>query len=139
MFRPTARAAAHLFTLLTAGAVMFQLALAGGAPWGSFAWGGRFPGVLPGPMRMASVGSALLLSLLIRVVRSRAGFRGAGAAMSARMPARLVVMFCLLSVAANAATPSAGERRIWLPVTLGLLVTSVIVATARQEGPDAKP
>lgn len=139
MSQPVVRAAARLFTLLTAGAVMFQLALAGGAPWGSYAWGGRYPGVLPPPMRAASIGSALLLALLIGVVRRRAGFRGAQAAMAARLPAQLVVMFCALSVAANAATPSAGERRIWLPVTLGLLATSVIVARARFEDPDARP
>jgi hypothetical protein len=34
------REAAMLFTVTTAGVILFQLALALGAPWGSFAMGG---------------------------------------------------------------------------------------------------
>ncbi|HLA80259.1 MAG TPA: hypothetical protein VJP78_01330 [Thermoleophilia bacterium] len=34
------RAAGYVFALFTAGVVVFQLALAAGAPWGSYAMGG---------------------------------------------------------------------------------------------------
>lgn len=33
---------------------VFQLALAGGAPWGAAAWGGQHSGTLPVPYRVAS-------------------------------------------------------------------------------------
>ena len=42
--------AAVLFTLVTTGAVAFQVALSLGAPWGSYAMAGKFPGRLPTPM-----------------------------------------------------------------------------------------
>lgn len=123
-----ARRAAQIFTVLTTAAVLFQVALAAGAPLGTYAWGGRYPGVLPAPMRVASVGSALVLALLIRVVRRRAGLGRAPHGAGSRRPGWFVVGFCALSVVANAATPSAGERLVWLPVTLALLATSLVVA-----------
>ena len=123
-----ARRAASVFTILTAAAVLFQVALAAGAPLGAFAWGGRYPGVLPAPMRAASVGSALLLTLLIWIIRRRAGLGRVVQPVGSGKPAWFVVGFCVLSVVANAATPSAGERLIWLPVTIGLLASSLVVA-----------
>jgi hypothetical protein len=33
-----------------------------------------------------------------------------------------------VSLVLNAITPSAGERRIWVPVALALLATSLVVA-----------
>ena len=39
----------------------------------------------------------------------------------------VVVTYCALGVLANAATPSRWERRLWLPVVFGMLVSSVIV------------
>ena len=39
----------------------------------------------------------------------------------------VVVTYCALGVLANAATSSRWERRLWLPVVFGMLVSSVIV------------
>ena len=40
----------------------------------------------------------------------------------------LDVVGSALGVVLNAISRSAGERRIWVPVTLGMLVTSLLVA-----------
>ena len=44
---PVSSVAALLYAVVTAGCVAFQLALAVGAPWGSYAMGGRYPRRLP--------------------------------------------------------------------------------------------
>ena len=49
-------AAAFLYTVISAGVVAFQLALAAGAPWGAYAMGGAFPGQFPSALRIAALG-----------------------------------------------------------------------------------
>ena len=120
--------AARLFAFGTAIAVLFQAGLVAGMPWGEFAWGGSFPGTLPPPMRAASVGSGLLLLVLIGVILVRAGLVRPAWQPASRKAAWLVVVFCGVSVVANAMTPSPRERAVWLPVTLLMLGTSIVVA-----------
>ena len=121
-------AAAILFALVTLGAVAFQLALALGAPWGEFAMGGRYPGTLPRAMRVSAVGQAALLAALAVYVLSAAGL--VLPSMAGTLPWLIwaVVAFSALSLVLNAITPSAGERRIWVPVATEMLLTSFIVA-----------
>ena len=54
--------AAKTFVTLTLFVVLFQLALAAGAPWGELTMGGAFPGQLPPRMRVAAFASGLLLA-----------------------------------------------------------------------------
>lgn len=54
--------------LLLAVIVVFQLALAFGAPLGYAAWGGQHPGVLPTRLRIASAVAALVIYPLIGLV-----------------------------------------------------------------------
>ena len=122
------RLAAKLFGVLTALAVAFQLALAAGAPWGRLAMSGRFPGTLPAPMRAAAVVQALVLVVVALIVAARAHLlfpRWYGAS---RKLVWVVVGFSLVSVVLNAMTPSPLERAVWLPVTCGLLICSLVVA-----------
>ena len=122
------RAAALVYAILTAGIVLFQLALAAGAPWGAFAMGGAFPGQFPPALRVAAVVQALLLGALAAVVLARAGLILSSRRMRAARLVWLVVAFAAVSLVLNLITPSAGERRIWAPVALGLLLSSAIVA-----------
>ena len=62
---------AVIFAVCIAIAVLFQFALALGAPWGQLAMGGRFPGKFPTAMRIAAVVQAILLSLLAVIVMVR--------------------------------------------------------------------
>jgi hypothetical protein len=60
------RAAALTYTAITGGAVAFQLGLALGAPWGSYAMGGRFAGVFPRiwvPVALALLATSLGVAL----------------------------------------------------------------------------
>lgn len=119
--------AALLFLFTIVGVVAFQLALALGAPWGSYAMGGRFPGKFPPAMRVAAVVQALVLSLFAGVVIARAALLP-GWAPLAGWPIWVVVAFSTVSLVLNTITPSAGERRIWMPVALLLLASSLTVA-----------
>lgn len=118
-------AAAILHAVLTLVVVLFQLALAAGAPWGHLAMGGRYPGRLPLPARIAAVVQAVLLVLFSFVVLGRAGL------VSPPPPAGLVyVVLAAAALAAvlNLATPSIPERRLWGPVALVMLACVIRVA-----------
>lgn len=121
--------AAPIFCLLALVVVSFQVALAAGAPWGALTWGGRFPGRLPPAMRLVAMLSAVLLSTFALIVTVRAGVFLRQWEPVSRTLIWVVVTYCALGLLANAATPSQWERRIWLPVILLMLVTSVVVAT----------
>lgn len=121
-------AAAIVFAVVTAGVVVFQLALALGAPWGEYAMGGRYPGQYPRELRVAAVGQAALLAALAVFVLSAAGLILPSMARTLPLLIWAVVASSGLSLVVNAISPSAGERRIWVPVAIVLLVTSLIVA-----------
>jgi hypothetical protein len=120
--------AAVVYTVVTAGAVAFQVALALGVPWGSYAMGGRFPGRFPPTLRVAAAVQATLLGLMAAVVLSRVGLALPGWSRAATWLIWAVVAFSVISLGLNAATPSGGERRIWVPVALVLLASSLTVA-----------
>ena len=113
------------FVVVVSAAIGFQLALAAGAPWGAYAMGGRFPGRFPPPMRVAAVVQAVVLGLLAAVVADRAGLL---ALPLAPWLIWVVVAFSGLSLAMNAVSPSAGERRLWVPAASVMLAASLVVA-----------
>ncbi len=113
------------FVVVVIAAIGFQLALAAGAPWGAYAMGGRYPGRFPPPMRVAAVVQAVVLALLAVVVMARAGLLTQPLA---SWLIWIVVAFSALSLAMNAASRSAGERRLWVPVASVMLATSLVVA-----------
>ena len=124
-------AAAVVFAVAVAGIIAFQIALALGAPWGAYAMGGQFQGRYPPAMRVAAVGQALLLALAGLIVLSSAGLVAPSVAEAFPWLIWLVVAFSGVSVVLNAITPSAGERRIWVPVAIVMLVSSLTVAISR--------
>jgi hypothetical protein len=125
-------AAAKLYVALSAVVVAFQLALAAGAPWGELTMGGAVRGQLPPPMRLAAVGSAVVLLAFSAVVAARAGLALARWRRVSRRLIWVVVVYTLVGVVLNAVTPSARERALWLPVTLALAGCALVVA--RQTG-----
>ena len=124
-------AAALLFTALMLGVVAFQLALAAGAPWGEYAMGGAYPGRYPNRLRVGAVVQAILLGGLAIVVLSAAGLLLPDIVATWPWLAWVPVVVSALAVVLNAASRSAGERRIWVPVAVALLVTSLVVALLR--------
>lgn len=126
----TSAAAAIVFAVVTAGVVAFQLALALGAPWGAYAMGGARPGRFSAPMRAGALGQALILALLAVAVLAEAGLVLPTVSASFPWLIWLAVAFSAVGVVLNAITRSAGERRLWLPVALVMLVASLVVALA---------
>jgi hypothetical protein len=115
--------------LATACVVVFQLALALGAPWGRFAMGGAFPGRFPTGMRVAAAAQGLLLLASAGVVLARAGVALPQWAAASSWLIWAVVAFSAVSTLLNLITPSPAERRLWAPVAIVMLVSSLIVAT----------
>lgn len=122
------RSAAILYAIISLGVIAFQIALASGAPWGAFAMGGAFPGQFPPALRFAALIQAALLVGMAMVVLTRAGLILPKWLRVSRWLVWFVVAFSALSLFLNLITPSAGERAIWAPTALLLLVSSAIVA-----------
>jgi hypothetical protein len=120
--------AAAVFAIVVAGVIAFQIALALGAPWGSYAMGGAFPGRFPPRMRIAALVQAALLAVTVGIVLSRAGLVLAAWSDAARWLIWVVVAIALLALVLNAISRSAGERRIWVPVAAAMLACSLVVA-----------
>ncbi|WP_150267476.1 hypothetical protein [Paenibacillus tepidiphilus] len=121
---------ALVFTVLILLTIMFQAALALGAPWGACAMGGKYPGKFPAPLRWACLVQIAILALLALIVLSKAemllpGWRG-----TADWAIWVVVGFGALSTFLNLITRSVWERRIWAPVAALILITSLMVAVA---------
>jgi len=109
--------------------VVFQLALALGAPLGYAAWGGQHLGVLPRRLRIASGAAALVVyPLIILLVLASAGLIDAD-----WLPGDgTIVMWFLagllaLGALANFASRSPRER-VWGPVALAIAACCAIIA-----------
>ena len=120
--------AAWIYTIVATGLTLFQLALAAGAPWGEFAMGGASPGQFPPTLRIAAVIQAALIVGMVTVVLARAGIFFTGWVRRTRWLIWVVVGYGVIGLILNLITPSAGERALWAPVALVMLVSSVIVA-----------
>ncbi|MEO7295149.1 MAG: hypothetical protein ABIZ57_03315 [Candidatus Limnocylindria bacterium] len=121
--------AAIVAVLLIAIVVVFQVALALGAPLGYAAWGGQHQGVLPRNLRIASGVAALVIyPIIILLVLASAGLIEA-----AWLPGDgKIVMWVLaillgLGALANFASRSPRER-VWGPVALAIAICCAIVA-----------
>ncbi len=119
-----------VFAVLAAGVVAFQVGLALGAPWGEYAMGGTMPGRFPPAMRVAALVQAALVSLLALAVLSVAGIAMPAIAAAVPWVGWLAVVFAAVSLILNAISRSAGERRLWVPVAVGMLASSLLVAIA---------
>lgn len=116
------------FAVVGIGVIAFQVALALGAPWGAYAMGGAFPGRLPSAMRVAAVAQAVVIGLLVVAVLAAAGIGVSGLAASLPWLVWVAVVVSAIAVVLNAISRSTGERRIWLPVSLVMLISSLVVA-----------
>ena len=120
--------AAVAYSIATTIVVVFQFALALGAPWGRFAMGGAFPGRFPTGMRFAAAAQGLLLLASVGVVLSRAGVALPRWEAASSWLIWVVVAFSALSTLLNLITPSPAERRLWAPVAIVMFVASLTVA-----------
>jgi hypothetical protein len=129
MMTPTT-IAAFIFAFLASFAAIFQFALACGAPWGHLTMGGRFAGRLPMRMRFAAIIQMIVLLGLAASVLVRAHLWYPELNEASRTGVWFSVAVSFVSSLANLATPSKPERRLWAPVTLVMLATSLLVASS---------
>jgi len=79
-------------------------------------------------MRVAAVVQALIIVMLGAVVLARAGLVLPAWQSATAWAIWIVVAFSGLSFLLNAISPSAGERKVWVPVAVVMLVCSLFVA-----------
>jgi hypothetical protein len=119
---------ATVFSTLIAIVILFQIALAAGMPWGSYAMGGKFPGKFPPTMRIASLIQVIILSFIASIVLIKSGLIFPDWSSFTKAAIWFVVAFSVIATVLNLITRSVWERRIWAPVSLLMLITSIIVA-----------
>ena len=121
--------AAILAVVLLGAVAVFQLALAFGAPWGVAAWGGRNPGVLPAPLRIASgVVGVVVYPAVIAAVLAAAGIIGDGwLPIDGTVAMWVVAGLTGIGAVMNFASRSQPERR-WGPVALTIALCCLIIA-----------
>ncbi len=123
----TTPAAVVACTVLAALAV-FQGALAFGAPWGRFAWGGQHDGVLPAGLRAGSAVSIVLYGVFAVLLLDRAALVDLVPDAVSRVGTWVLVAYLGLGVVMNAVSRSRAERLTMTPVTLVLAVCALVVA-----------
>jgi len=116
-----------IFMVLTGIVILFQGCLAAGLPWGAASMGGKFPGKYPPKMRIVAILNILILIFIATIFLSRADMLFSPMMSFSKIAIWVVVVFFLIGTIMNTITPSKIER-IWAPVALIQLITSVIVA-----------
>ncbi|MEN8250500.1 MAG: hypothetical protein ABFS32_16315 [Bacteroidota bacterium] len=117
---------AIFFTVLTGFVIIFQGCLAAGMPWGEASLGGRYPGKYPPKMRVVAIINLVVLCFIAVIVLSRADLLLPQLVPFSRIGIWFVVAFFSVGAVLNTITPSKIER-IWAPVALFQLITSIIV------------
>ena len=118
---------AVIFAAFTAIVIIFQGCLAAGVPWGAASMGGRYPGKYPPKMRIVAVLNMLILGFIAAVVLSRANLLFPQLDSISRIGIWVIVAYFIIGTIMNMISPSKVER-IWVPVTLIQLISSLIVA-----------
>ncbi|KAF0128850.1 MAG: hypothetical protein FD155_2861 [Bacteroidetes bacterium] len=118
---------AIIFTALTGIVIIFQGCLAAGVPWGKASMGGKYPGKYPKRMRVVAVLNMLILAFVAAVVLSEANLMFPQLNKISGIGIWVIVVFFVFGTIMNTITPSKIER-IWAPVALIQLITSIIVA-----------
>jgi hypothetical protein len=120
---------ASVFTVLTGIVIIFQGCLAAGVPWGEASMGGRYPGKYPPRMRIVAVINMVLLGFFAAIVLSEADLILPQLKSVSSVGIWFVVAFFIIGTVMNTITPSKIER-IWAPVALFQLITSIVIAVS---------
>lgn len=119
---------AYIFIGLSVIITGFQIALALGAPWGEITLGGKFPGKLPGPMRVAALVQIVILWIFVMLVATRAGIAFEQYYNIGRIGVWIVVVFFVFGSIMNISSPSKKEKLIMGPANLIALISALMVA-----------
>ena len=108
---------------------VFQIALAVGAPFGRFAWGGKHR-ILPTQLRIGSVASVAIYAVIAVVALDRAGNIDPLPELISRIGMWIIFAYFALSIVLNSKSPSGRERSAMVPASALLAVLSLLVALA---------
>ncbi|TXI90451.1 MAG: hypothetical protein E6Q34_08895 [Burkholderiaceae bacterium] len=108
--------------------LLFLAALIVGAPWGELTLGGKWRGPLPMKVRLIPLLSIGIIAFFMVIVLARSGLRFPTLSEFSAKGIWIVVAYNVLGVVANSLTPSPRERRLWVPVLIAMLTTSLILA-----------
>ena len=106
---------------------VFQLALALGAPFGRFAWGGQHR-VLPGRLRIGSLISIVIYAVIAVIALDRVGAIDVLPDTFAVIAMWVVFAYFAVGIFLNAVSRSKPERYVMVPVTIVLTVLSFFIA-----------
>ncbi|MFE6078234.1 hypothetical protein ACFVQB_27640 [Paenibacillus sp. NPDC057886] len=90
--------------------------------------GGKFPGKYPVSMRFACLFQIAILAFMGIIVLSKSGMLLPGWSTFADIASQFIVAYLVLGTILNLITRGVWERRIWAPVTLLMLISSIIIA-----------
>lgn len=107
---------------------LFQLALALGAPWGAYVWGGTDSGVLPRNKRIGSALSLLVLGLMAVFALDLAGFVVLWPNWVSLIGMWVTFGYFLLNTVLNLLSKSRLERIFMTPVSALFAVVSFLIA-----------
>jgi hypothetical protein len=108
---------------------LFQIALASGAPWGAYAYGGARVGKLPVGFRINSVVAAVVMLAISGHYMAQLGvFTPLLDSAGNSVVNWVLVAFTGLSAIANNITRSKKERAIWAIPTILMFIAAIIVA-----------
>lgn len=119
---------AYIFLGLSLIIMVFQIALALGAPWGDFTMGGKFPGKLPASMRIGALVQILILGFFVAVVLSKAGLALPGFMGFSRIAIWFIFGFFVLGTFLNLSSPSKKEKLVMGPLNILALGMVLMVA-----------
>lgn len=114
-------------TVVLVALAAFQLALALGAPWGHFAWGGHNR-VLPAGLRTGSVVSILIYALIAVIAWDRVGAIDVFPDLFSDIAMWVIFGYFVLGIGMNAISRSKPERYTMVPVVIVLAVLSLLIA-----------
>lgn len=117
-----------LACVVLAALAAFQAALALGAPWGRFAWGGQHERELPRSLRIGSAASIALYGAFAVLLLDRAGLVEALPDTVSRVGTWVLVGYLALGVVMNGISRSRSERLVMTPTVVVLLACAVVVA-----------
>lgn len=119
---------AYVFTTLATIVAVFQLVLALGAPLGEYTMGGKFPGKLPVPMRLAAGVQILVLFVFVFIVMAKAGLAFAPYYHISTMGIWVIVVFFAFGTIVNVSSPSRQEKLTMGPANIVALISTLVVA-----------
>lgn len=116
-----------VLTLLAA-LTAFQIALASGAPWGRFAWGGAHPRVLPRRLRISSAVSVVLYAGFAALLLSRVGVLPGGDSGLIVVFTWILFAYFVVGIGLNAISRSRPERWTMTPVCVIMAFMTLVIA-----------